>query len=307
MDEANLFFSYAREDSDFVLKLAKDLRAKGANLWLDQLDIAPGERWDKAIQEALESCETLLVILTPDSVTSQNVMDEVSFALEEKKQVIPVFHTNCEIPFRLKRLQYIDFSSDYAAGLTQLNQALMIKNVPGTHVRSLHQVKQSHDGASPPNKPIDKNSGARPDLQGTPRQDNGSLDAGLRNFYLASIGIIVFIVIAGIAVWMPDWGRSVSHAPPYDNTRNHFIDTNYKWFVIAGSFSKSERPLAEMRIKELQASGYQVSLIDTNQYANLADGLWAVVLGPFESKEFANTELKKIRNSVPDAYVKSGQ
>ena len=234
-------------------------------------------------------------------------MDEVSFALEEKKQVIPVFHTNCEIPFRLKRLQYIDFSSDYAAGLTQLNQALMIKNVPGTHVRSLHQVKQSHDGASPPNKPIDKNSGARPDLQGTPRQDNGSLDAGLRNFYLASIGIIVFIVIAGIAVWMPDWGRSVSHAPPYDNTRNHFIDTNYKWFVIAGSFSKSERPLAEMRIKELQASGYQVSLIDTNQYANLADGLWAVVLGPFESKEFANTELKKIRNSVPDAYVKSGQ
>jgi hypothetical protein len=124
MEKQKIFFSYARANSEFVLELAKDLRAAGANLWLDQLDIAPGERWDQSIQESLAKCETVLVILSPESVDSQNVMDEVSFALEEGKQVLPVLHKSCEIPFRLRRLQHIDFVDDYGAGFTRLRNAL---------------------------------------------------------------------------------------------------------------------------------------------------------------------------------------
>ena len=37
------FFSYSREDSEFALRLAKDLKAAGANVWLDRLDIKPKE------------------------------------------------------------------------------------------------------------------------------------------------------------------------------------------------------------------------------------------------------------------------
>ena len=48
MEGIKNFFSYAREDSEFVLKLAKELRAVGVNLWLDQLDILGGQRWDPA-------------------------------------------------------------------------------------------------------------------------------------------------------------------------------------------------------------------------------------------------------------------
>jgi len=46
MQHADTFFSYARDDSEFVLKLATELREQGINLWLDQLDIEAGERWD---------------------------------------------------------------------------------------------------------------------------------------------------------------------------------------------------------------------------------------------------------------------
>ena len=38
------FFSYAREDAEFVLELARDLRAADSDLWLDQLDIEPDKR-----------------------------------------------------------------------------------------------------------------------------------------------------------------------------------------------------------------------------------------------------------------------
>lgn len=118
------FFSYSREDSDFALKLAGNLRTAGANVWLDQLDIVAGQRWDRSVEDALSKCPRLLVILSPASVNSTNVMDEVSFALEEKKTVIPVVYRDCTIPFRLRRLQYVDFRQDYTRGLEELLKTL---------------------------------------------------------------------------------------------------------------------------------------------------------------------------------------
>jgi hypothetical protein len=118
------FFSYARDDSKFALRLGEDLRAAGVSIWLDQLDIEPGQRWDRAVQSALVSCPRMLVVLSPSSVESDNVMDEVSFALEKKKTVIPVLWRDCEIPFRLRRVQYIDCRVEYDRGLKRLLDTL---------------------------------------------------------------------------------------------------------------------------------------------------------------------------------------
>src|SRR5437867_1495942 len=114
------FLSYAREDAEFVLRLAKDLRTGGAGVWVDQLDIAPGQRWDRAVEDALAKCLQLVVVLSPSAVESTNVMDEVSLALEDGKTVVPVLHRQCKIPFRLRRLQYVDLSLNYKAGLDRL-------------------------------------------------------------------------------------------------------------------------------------------------------------------------------------------
>ena len=38
---AAAFISYSREDSDFALRLAQDLKSAGAAIWLDQVDINP--------------------------------------------------------------------------------------------------------------------------------------------------------------------------------------------------------------------------------------------------------------------------
>ena len=123
-EQSTTFFSYSRSDSDFTVRLARDLRAAGHEIWLDQLDIAAGDRWDDSIQRALTGSKRLLVILSPASVGSQNVMDEVSFALEEGRQVIPVLYRPCEIPFRLRRLQHIDFTRSYDDGLDRIRKAL---------------------------------------------------------------------------------------------------------------------------------------------------------------------------------------
>jgi hypothetical protein len=121
---SRFFFSYAREDSELVLRLARELRKAGANLWLDQLDIRGGQRWDEAVQAALESCQGLVAVLSPSSVVSQNFLDEVSYALEKQKQIIPLLHQECAIPFRLRRLQYVNFVDNYSDGFDDLLQAL---------------------------------------------------------------------------------------------------------------------------------------------------------------------------------------
>ena len=83
-----------------------------------------GQRWDRAVEDALAKCAQLLVILSPAAVASTNVMDEVSLALENNKTVVPVMHRECMIPFRLRRLQYVDLTLNYEAGLDRLREAL---------------------------------------------------------------------------------------------------------------------------------------------------------------------------------------
>ena len=130
-DASAAFVSYSRQDSEFALRLAEDLKAAGANVWLDQLDIAPGEHWDRSVEEALRGCTRMLVILSPESVASDNVMDEVSFALRSGKAIIPILFKECALPLRLHRKQHIDFRTDYQRGLRELVRALGTVPVTG--------------------------------------------------------------------------------------------------------------------------------------------------------------------------------
>lgn len=125
-----IFFSYSREDAELVLKIAAALRRDGRRVWVDQLDIAKGARWDEEVEKALQTSSCLLAVLSPAAVASKNVMDEVSYALGENKKVIPVLAKNCVIPFRLKRLQFVSFVDDYDRGYRELAAALDDRPAP---------------------------------------------------------------------------------------------------------------------------------------------------------------------------------
>ncbi|OAB77984.1 toll/interleukin-1 receptor domain-containing protein [Cochleicola gelatinilyticus] len=145
--ENTIFFSYSRENSEFVLQLAQDLRKAGATIWLDQLDITPGSRWDSSIEKALNSSGRLLVVLSCESVVSHNVLDEVSYALEENKVVVPVLLERCDIPFRLRRLQYADFTGDYMKGIKTLTSALHLDSQTASKLEKVAQ--HTHPNISP--------------------------------------------------------------------------------------------------------------------------------------------------------------
>jgi formylglycine-generating enzyme required for sulfatase activity len=102
----------------------------------------------------------MLVILSPDSVGSTNVMDEVSFALEEQKAVIPVLHRDCDIPFRLRRVHRVDVRTNYDQGLQDLLGVLKASHAPAAeeaedaaHLSTPAAADSRQSKPEPPPKP----------------------------------------------------------------------------------------------------------------------------------------------------------
>ena len=115
----NFFLSYSRSDERFALRFAKDIRTRGIAMWVDQLDIRPSEHWDRAIERAVRECRGIVVILSPRSVASDNVADEISFAIDGGKSVLPVMIERCTLPLRITRMQVVDATSNYEKALQQ--------------------------------------------------------------------------------------------------------------------------------------------------------------------------------------------
>lgn len=106
-----IFISYSRQDEAFARKMAIWL-AKTLNLgvWIDVDDIPPGVKWSAAIQDGLDNCEVMIVIITVRSMNSINVEDEWQYFLDQGKPVVPILLRSAPIPYQLRRIQYIDFS-----------------------------------------------------------------------------------------------------------------------------------------------------------------------------------------------------
>lgn len=113
------FLSYSRADADFALRFAKDLCTLGVTMWVDRLDIRPSENWDRAIERAIRGCRTVVAILSPRAVASENVADEISLAIDTGKPIIPIIIEPCKLPLRLARKHLIDASGGYDEALEQ--------------------------------------------------------------------------------------------------------------------------------------------------------------------------------------------
>lgn len=121
-----VFISYSHEDVEFAQQLENDLTAHHVDVWRDENYIPLGSDWDNVIEDALssESITHVLVILSPEAVKSTNVKNEIEYAREHKKIIIPVYHKSCKRPLNIIRKNYIDFRTDYDLSFQKLVNAL---------------------------------------------------------------------------------------------------------------------------------------------------------------------------------------
>jgi hypothetical protein len=185
-----------------------------ALLWI------PGQPWDRAIEDALKNCSRLIAILSPSSVESTHFMDEVSFALEKHKTIIPVLYKDCDIPFRLHRLQHVDFRQDYAYGLQELLKVLphhqegeprtpawpndrhqlrpdiQVRKEQATNPLVLHDVPKSFEASSAP-------------------QPQPLLRSFQKRTFKVALAVVVAIVVVGLTlrVFLPTQPQATHDTP----------------------------------------------------------------------------------------------
>ena len=88
----DIFISYSRRDTEFVTRLASDLNAQVAGVWFDQSAIQLGQKWHDEIMDGIRECKAFILVLSPDSVESKYVREEVNKALELGKTIFPVIY-----------------------------------------------------------------------------------------------------------------------------------------------------------------------------------------------------------------------
>ena len=87
MASKKIFLSYSRADSIYIEKLTEALIAAGQDVWIDK-KIRSGQTWDQTVEQSIKNCDVLVVVMSKTSMASDNVMDEVSFAIGLNKTII---------------------------------------------------------------------------------------------------------------------------------------------------------------------------------------------------------------------------
>jgi hypothetical protein len=86
------FISYSTKDQEFADRLYADLQNKGVRCWFAPHDVQGGKKLHEQIDEAIRRYERLLLILSPNSMSSKWVKTEIRNArkreVAEKKRVL---------------------------------------------------------------------------------------------------------------------------------------------------------------------------------------------------------------------------
>ncbi|MET0396690.1 MAG: TIR domain-containing protein [Longimicrobiaceae bacterium] len=113
-----LFVSYARDDFDRIrplvdaVRLELESRALPVEIWTDVSNLQPGEQWQSAITQALNSSIGFLFFVSPRTLQSEWVRHELSIAAADPNRlIIPVIlHKPLDLPRELAMRQWIDFT-----------------------------------------------------------------------------------------------------------------------------------------------------------------------------------------------------
>lgn len=132
-DSSKVFISYAREDKRQALRLYRDLKALGAQPWIDITDMLPGGAWKRQIEEALDACDYVVLLLSHNSIEKRGyVQVEKRYVLELLKQMpegsiflVPVRLEECRpLQSQIRDIHWVDLFPSWDEGLMKIAKSL---------------------------------------------------------------------------------------------------------------------------------------------------------------------------------------
>lgn len=116
-----IFLSYGHDEhTESALRIKADLEARGHKVWFDAERLREGRDWEQYIEEGLQACDKVVLLMTPHSVRRRNPRDpatrdgyclnEIAKAIEKNKLIVPAMLVTLEDgpPTSICRIQYLD-------------------------------------------------------------------------------------------------------------------------------------------------------------------------------------------------------
>jgi hypothetical protein len=100
-DGTYLFVGYAHADRARVFPQLRRMSSLGARLWYDE-GIHPASQWSEEIAQAIGRCSLFVVMISPHSVRSANVRDEIQYATSHGREVLAIHLERTDLPAGLE-------------------------------------------------------------------------------------------------------------------------------------------------------------------------------------------------------------
>ena len=129
--KARVFISYSRKDMAFADRLDVALKRRGFEPLIDRTDIYVFEDWWQRIQSLIVQADTVVFLLSPDSVSSHICQREVEFAASRNKRLAPIELRPVDtatVPEALERCNFECFGSskNFEHDVDRLAEALQL-------------------------------------------------------------------------------------------------------------------------------------------------------------------------------------
>ncbi|HEY2436659.1 MAG TPA: TIR domain-containing protein, partial [Solirubrobacteraceae bacterium] len=125
----DVFVSYSRRDAAFVGRLVESIEARGKRVWLDTEGIADADVFSQAIRSAIEQSDAFMFVITPAAVESPYCDQEVDYARQLNKRIVPVLRDpvpDPDLPQEIRERNWIPFTEreEFEPALERLVSAL---------------------------------------------------------------------------------------------------------------------------------------------------------------------------------------
>jgi WD40 repeat protein len=137
-----IFISYSRKDESFVDSLSLALQARGHSTRIDRTDISTGEAWRDRLEQMIRECDVVLIVLSPDFVTSSICAWEVQRALDLGKRILPLLWRSVptdRFPIAIAALNFVlvgdgtgilaNWDRDKAEAVQKIEQGLNLEHI----------------------------------------------------------------------------------------------------------------------------------------------------------------------------------
>jgi hypothetical protein len=141
--ELKVFICYARADYDRVRVLHDRLIKDGVDVWLDKVNLLPGQDWELEIRKAVRETDVVIVCLSKQFNQAGFQQKEVKLALntaDEKLEgeifIIPARLEECSAPESLRKWHWVDLFESDGYGILILALHARANSISGSRKRS---------------------------------------------------------------------------------------------------------------------------------------------------------------------------